>query len=57
MATDREYDPPAMTEEERLGKRRYEAYFAFEMGHPPVKRSRLDHFGMGMTDHIKTGGP
>jgi hypothetical protein len=30
MATDREYDPPAMTEEERLGKRRFEAYFAFE---------------------------
>jgi hypothetical protein len=30
MATEREYDPPAMTEEERLEKRRFEAYFAFE---------------------------
>lgn len=31
MVSEREYDAPAMTEEERLAKRRFEAYFAFEM--------------------------
>lgn len=43
MATDREYDPPAMTEEERLDKRRYEAYFAFETQWQP-KRNLSEQF-------------
>jgi hypothetical protein len=42
MPTERELDPPAMTEEERLEKRRYEAWFAFEMNHPPVRREDCD---------------
>jgi hypothetical protein len=31
-------DPPAKTEMERLQKKRFEAFFAFELNHPPVKR-------------------
>jgi hypothetical protein len=30
MPADHDLDPPSMTEEERLSKRRYEAWFAFE---------------------------
>lgn len=30
MPADHDLDPDAMTESERLAKRRYEAYFAFE---------------------------
>lgn len=44
MATEREYDPPAMTEEERLAKRRFEAYFAFETQYPGRVISR-EQFG------------
>lgn len=31
MPAPHDLDPPAMTEEERLAKRRFEAYFVFEM--------------------------
>lgn len=36
MPADHDLDPPAMTEEERLAKRRYHAYFAFEMQRCPA---------------------
>lgn len=48
-----DYDPPAATEEERLTKNRFEAHFAFVVNPPMVKRSRLDHFGMGTTSGRK----
>lgn len=41
MPAAHDLDPPSMTEEERLAKRRYEAHFAFEMNHPPVSRATL----------------
>lgn len=31
MPTERELDPDAMTDEERRAKRRYDAFFVFEM--------------------------
>jgi hypothetical protein len=34
-------DPLAKTEEERLEKKRFEAGFAFELNHPPARRSAL----------------
>jgi hypothetical protein len=41
------HDPLAKAEEERLEKKRFESGFAFELNHPPILRSRLDHFGLG----------
>ena len=45
-----EWDPHVMTEAERLESRRMDAGSAFEMGTPVYKRSRLDHFGYGLTE-------
>lgn len=47
MATEREYDPPAMTEDERLAKRRFEAYFAFETQPQPKRMLSPDQFKEG----------
>ena len=43
-----DYFPPAATENERLTARRFEAHHAFLLNPPMQKRSRLDHFGMGV---------
>jgi len=50
-----EWTPDAMTDEERLSHRRFEAGHAFEMNAPPVKRSRLDHFGLGIAEQQGVG--
>lgn len=50
MPAPHDLDPDAMTEEERLAKRRYQAGFAFETNPPMVQRSRLDHFGWGIEE-------
>jgi hypothetical protein len=39
-----EWNPSAMTEEERLTSRRYEAYFAFEMMPQPKRKLSPDQF-------------
>lgn len=39
--------PLARTDTERLELKREDAGFAFELNHPPIKRSRLEHFGLG----------
>ena len=58
MATEREYDPGVMTDEERLERKRVDSGIAFELGHAPVSRStirgytRHDHFVAGATDHL-----
>jgi hypothetical protein len=39
MPAEHDYPDPALTEGERLEKKRYQSAFAFEMGHPPTKRS------------------
>jgi len=41
MPAEHDLDPPSMTEEQRLEKRRYEAYFAFET------QPRPEHFSQG----------
>ena len=45
MPAAHDLDPPSMTEQERLEKRRYQAAHAFEMM-PPIRR-RADHFHLG----------
>jgi hypothetical protein len=50
MPAKHDLDPPAMTETERLDKRRYQAYHAFEMNPPMRKRS--DHFHLGAFGYI-----
>jgi hypothetical protein len=40
--------PQAPTDTERLELKREDAGFAFELNQPPIKRSRLGHFGLGM---------
>lgn len=52
MPAAHDLEPPSIDERERLEKKRGDAAFAFEMDHPPYKRSRLDHFGQGVTDHM-----
>ena len=54
MPAPHDLDPDSLTEEERLGNKRYDAYLAFEQDYAPVKRSRLDHFGQGLMDHRNT---
>jgi hypothetical protein len=39
--------PMAPTEAERLELKREDSGFAFELNHPPVRRSRLAHFDIG----------
>lgn len=51
MPVEQDLDPPAMTEGERLAKRRYQAYFAFETGHDPVPRSRAVEFHYGTKEN------
>lgn len=41
MPQPHEMDPPAMTEGERLDKRRFEAYFAFETMPDAVHEARM----------------
>jgi hypothetical protein len=54
MPVEQDLDPDAMTEKERLAKRRYQAYFAFET----MPSSRLAHFDVGQIDHMpKTEEP
>ena len=38
MPAKHDFEPGAMTETERLDKRRYQAYFAFEMSPEPLIR-------------------
>jgi hypothetical protein len=44
----RNQEPSAKTEAERLEAKRESAGYAFEMNHPPLPRSRIAHFGMGL---------
>jgi hypothetical protein len=53
MPAPHDLDPPSMTEEERLAKRRYQAYHAFESEYPPVPRSRVEQFQYGTTEEAK----
>lgn len=41
MPAEHDLDPDAMTEQERLDKRRYQAGFAFEMMHPAISRAQF----------------
>jgi len=41
MPAPHDLDPDAMTEEERLAKRRYHAGFAFTMMHPVLSRDQF----------------
>ena len=48
MPAEHDLDPDAMTEDERLAKRRYQAGFAFET----MPKSLLERFNTGTTDHV-----